>query len=88
MRAPENWRARGARECATSEPLRPRTVDSTASSCAVSKIVHNDAVQSTVDSTASLCSVKKTVHNDTVEATFCRHSGVQIARAPCEHQNA
>eukprot|EP00974_Lingulodinium_polyedra_P113921 11030239-Lingulodinium_polyedra.AAC.1 len=48
MHAPENWRARGVRERAISVPLRPRTVDSTASLCGVCKTLHSDAVESAV----------------------------------------
>eukprot|EP00974_Lingulodinium_polyedra_P009838 944365-Lingulodinium_polyedra.AAC.1 len=47
-RAQENWRAHGTRERATCEPLRPRTVDSTASLCNVLQTLHNDAVESAV----------------------------------------
>eukprot|EP00974_Lingulodinium_polyedra_P043971 4221361-Lingulodinium_polyedra.AAC.1 len=37
MRAPDNWCARGMCKCAVCEPLRRRTVDSTAFVCSVSK---------------------------------------------------
>eukprot|EP00974_Lingulodinium_polyedra_P025098 2427550-Lingulodinium_polyedra.AAC.1 len=48
MRAPENWRAREVRGRAICEPLRPRTVDSTASLRGVLQTLHNDAVESIV----------------------------------------
>eukprot|EP00974_Lingulodinium_polyedra_P096059 9309582-Lingulodinium_polyedra.AAC.1 len=48
MRAPENWRARGVRQRAICEPVRPRTVGSTAKLCSVCKTLRDDAVESTV----------------------------------------
>eukprot|EP00974_Lingulodinium_polyedra_P013869 1345477-Lingulodinium_polyedra.AAC.1 len=48
MRAPANWRARGARERAISESLRPRTAIATASLRSVLQTLHNDAFKSTV----------------------------------------
>eukprot|EP00974_Lingulodinium_polyedra_P013241 1284386-Lingulodinium_polyedra.AAC.1 len=48
MRAPENWRARGARERAIREPSRRRAVDSNASLRSVCETFYNDAIESTV----------------------------------------
>eukprot|EP00974_Lingulodinium_polyedra_P034943 3357026-Lingulodinium_polyedra.AAC.1 len=48
MRAPENWRARGVRGRAISEPLQPRTAIPTASLCSVFQTLRNDAVKSAV----------------------------------------
>eukprot|EP00974_Lingulodinium_polyedra_P132390 11221548-Lingulodinium_polyedra.AAC.1 len=48
MGTPENWRAHGMRERAICEPLRRRTVDSTASLRNVCKTLHNGAVESTI----------------------------------------
>eukprot|EP00974_Lingulodinium_polyedra_P065543 6337839-Lingulodinium_polyedra.AAC.1 len=48
MRAPENWRARGVRDRAISEPLRWRTAITPASLCSVLQTPHNDPVKSHV----------------------------------------
>eukprot|EP00974_Lingulodinium_polyedra_P124346 11190251-Lingulodinium_polyedra.AAC.1 len=48
MRAPENWRARGVRERVICEPLRPWTVDLTASLRSVLRALRNDAFESTI----------------------------------------
>eukprot|EP00974_Lingulodinium_polyedra_P002178 202942-Lingulodinium_polyedra.AAC.1 len=48
MRVPVVWRTHGERGRAICEPLRPRTVDSTASLCCVLSTLRSDAVESTV----------------------------------------
>eukprot|EP00974_Lingulodinium_polyedra_P097171 9417532-Lingulodinium_polyedra.AAC.1 len=48
MLAPENWRARGARERAIMEPLRRRAVDSSAFLSRFCAALRNDAFESSI----------------------------------------